>query len=77
MPRFYVDTFDSLAVLDDEGVDLPDRQAVHREVHRTLARMMADEPDGRPAIQFRADVRDETGQRIMTATLLMVIETAA
>lgn len=74
MPRYYVDTLNGQAIIDDEGVDLPDTRAVHREVHKTLARMMLDEPDGRAAIQFRADVRDEGGRRIFTATLLMVIE---
>lgn len=76
MPRYHVDTFDSLAVVDSEGIDLPDAKAVHREVHKMLARMMQDEPDGRAAIRFRADVRDESGRRVMTASLLVVSKLA-
>lgn len=74
MPRFYVDTFNDVDLIDHEGTDLPSREAVHQQVHQTLASMMRDERDGRTAIQFRAEVRDESGKRIMKATLLLMVE---
>lgn len=73
MPRYFIDTFDNIVALDDEGVELPDLAALRRVVHRTLSEMMRDEPDGRSGIQCRADVRDEHGGRVLTATLLIVI----
>lgn len=76
MPRYYIDTFDGLVVLDDVGHDLPDDDAARATVRQTLAAMMKDgsKVDGRSSAQFRADVRNEAGDRVMTATILMVID---
>lgn len=74
MQRYFIDTFDGEAVIDEKGQEFADLAAVRHQVHDALAVMMRYEPDGRSALQFRADVRDESGLRVMTATLLMVIE---
>jgi hypothetical protein len=74
VPRFYIDTFNAIDVRDEEGRDLPDLDAVREEVRRTLAAMMHDGKAGRDSIQFRADVRNEVGQRVLTAAMLMVME---
>lgn len=63
-------------VIDDVGDELPDDEAARAIVHQTLAAMMKDEGkiDGRSCVQFRADVRTEAGDRLMTATIKMVID---
>lgn len=74
MPRFFVDTFNGLAVIDDVGHELPDRAVLRQVVKRTLSDLMRDETDDDRRVQFRANVRDETGTQIMTVTLLMVVD---
>jgi hypothetical protein len=72
MPRYFIDTFDSIIVMDDVGQDLPNEDAVRE----TLAGMLRDEHKGRPAAQFRAEVRDEAGKSVLTGSVLIVIDKA-
>jgi hypothetical protein len=74
MPRFFIDTFDSIVVIDDVGHELPDEAAVREVVRKTLADMLGAEHKGRPAAQYRAEVRDEVGKSILTASVLIVID---
>lgn len=74
MPRYFIDTFNGLAVIDDVGHELPDRATLRRVVKRTLSDLMRDETDEAGRMQFRANVRDETGTQIMTVTLLMIVD---
>ncbi|APX84568.1 hypothetical protein BV511_07505 [Methylorubrum extorquens] len=67
MPRFYIDTFDGSATVDEDGHDLPSEAAARALVHRSLVAMAAEEATTRPSSQLRAEVRDEAGRRIMTA----------
>jgi hypothetical protein len=76
MPRYFIDTFDSIIVIDDVGQDLPNEDAVRETVRRTLAGMLRDEHKGAPAAQFRAEVRDEAGKSVLTGTVLIVIDKA-
>ena len=76
MPRFFIDTFDSIVVIDDVGQDLPNEDAVREVVRKTLAGMLRDEHKGRPAAQFRAEVRDEAGKSVLTGSVLIVIDKA-
>ena len=77
MARYYIDTFNRFAVLDDEGYELRDLGAASAVVRETLAAMMRDEGDKGPIVDLHADVRDASGRRVLTASLRMVIETAA
>ncbi|MCJ2067474.1 hypothetical protein MKK75_01410, partial [Methylobacterium sp. J-030] len=74
MPRFFIDTFDSIVVIDDVGYELPDEAAVREVVRKTLADMLGSEHKARPAAQYRAEVRDEAGMSILTASVLIVID---
>ncbi len=76
MPRYFIDTFDSIVVIDDVGQDLQDEDAVREVVRKTLAGMLRDEHKERPAAQYRAEVRDEAGKRVLTGSVLIVIEKA-
>jgi hypothetical protein len=67
MPRFYIDTFDGSATVDEDGHDLPSEAAACALVHRSLVAMAAEEAMTRPSSHLRAEVRDEAGRRIMTA----------
>jgi hypothetical protein len=74
MPRYFFDTHDGHALQDDVGLVLADLSRARAEVQRALSEMVAREPSHTGAIQIRVDVRDESGHRILSATLLAVIE---
>jgi hypothetical protein len=76
MPRFFIDTFDSIVVIDDVGQELPDEAAVRKVVRKTLADMLGAEHKERPAAQYRAEVRDEAGKNILSGSVLLVIDKA-
>ncbi|BAU92463.1 hypothetical protein MPPM_3858 [Methylorubrum populi] len=76
MPRFYIDTHDHISVVDEDGYDLPNEAAVRALVQRSLVGMAAEAALARSASRIRADVRDETGQRVMSATVSVAIEWA-
>jgi hypothetical protein len=74
MPRYFIDTFDSIVAIDNVGHDLPNEDAVRRVVRETLVGMLGAEHKGRPAAQYRAEVRDEAGKSLLTGTVLFVID---
>lgn len=74
MPLYFIDTFDNIVAFDDVGHDLPDEQAVRKVVRETLVGMLAAEHGDRPSAQYRAEVRDEAGQPLLTGTVLIVMD---
>ena len=74
MPRYFIDTFNSVVAIDNVGHDLPNEDAVRRVVRETLVGMLAAEHRERPAAQYRAEVRDEAGKSLLTGTVLFVID---
>ncbi|WP_336492312.1 DUF6894 family protein [Methylobacterium nigriterrae] len=76
MPRFFFDIHDGDVLRDDVGHDCPDLQAVRAETQRALGGLVAAKPLDANAIQVRVDVRDDSGKRVVTASLLAVIEDA-
>ena len=73
MPRYFIDTFDHIAVVDDVGHDLPDEAALRRTMRETLVGMLGAEYKDEPSATFRAEARDEAGTPVLTATALVVI----
>jgi hypothetical protein len=76
VPRFFFDIHDGDVLRDDVGHDFPDLKAVRAETQRALSGLVATKPLDASAIQVRVDVRDESGKRVVTASLLAVIEDA-
>jgi hypothetical protein len=74
MPRYFFDIQDGIDVRDDQGIELPDMIAVRAEAHRALAELVSHQSQRSGAVQIRADVRDGEGERVLTATLLIVSE---
>ncbi|MDR7039725.1 hypothetical protein J2X36_004503 [Methylobacterium sp. BE186] len=74
VPRYFFDTHDGHTLQDNEGLVLSDLSRARAEVQRVLCEMVARESSHTNAIQIRVDVRDESGKRVLTATLLAVIE---
>ncbi|WP_336489275.1 DUF6894 family protein [Methylobacterium nigriterrae] len=74
MPRYFFDTHDGHALRDNEGLVLADLSRARAEVQRALGEMVAREPSQTKAIQIRVDVRDESGEAVLTATLLAVVD---
>ncbi|WP_336487449.1 DUF6894 family protein [Methylobacterium nigriterrae] len=76
MPRYFFDIQDGTTLRDNEGLELPDVDAVRVEAHRALAELAMQAPLGNGAVQIRADVRDSGGAYVLSATLLLVSEVA-
>lgn len=74
MPRFFFDTYNSFVDIDQIGQDLPDLEAVRQEVRKAIPAMLSDGIEAKDKAQFRIDVRDEGGKRVVTASALMVID---
>lgn len=65
MPRYYLDVMDDRGLLvDDEGVEFRDPDAVQEEAARSLAEMARDAArttKGGPIQRMAIEVRDDTG----------------
>lgn len=72
MTRFYFDTHDGdRTERDTEGVELPDEARARAEAKAALTDMARDHlPDGNH-MGFRVTIRDEAGQEIYSASLVM------
>jgi hypothetical protein len=75
MPLYFSDIFDGTRLLrDEEGTELPDREAARREATGVLLDIARERlPDGNGR-NFTADVRNETGQVIFTATVSLTAQ---
>ncbi|MFD0938583.1 DUF6894 family protein [Methylobacterium trifolii] len=74
MQRYYFDTFNGVVIFDDEGVMMPDLASAQEEAKRLLAELVHRSAADKDETEFRADVRDETGRRVLTATLLLTLD---
>ena len=74
MPRFHSDLHDAEVPIAEVPQHLSDLQSIRIEIRRTLPALLHDAIIGRDKAQFRTDVRDEEGKRVLTATILMVID---
>ena len=74
MARYFFDVHDGRTFLDEEGAEHDSINAVRKEVHRSLVQMSAGLSLTKNACQLRIDVRDASDARVMTATMLIVIE---
>ena len=74
MPRYFITTSDGFQAHDDEGLVLPDIDALATMLRQTLATMLRDEGGQGSSNEFWADASDETGRCVLTAkvTLLSV-----
>jgi hypothetical protein len=70
VPIFFFDIqFGEHHIRDDEGSDLPDRDAARREALMVLPDIVRDKSPCADQSNFVAEVRDESGRVIFTATL--------
>ena len=69
MPRYFITTSDGFAAHDDEGLMLPDAQALAKILRQSLASIMLDEGVKRGRDEFWAEALDEGGRRVMTANI--------
>lgn len=76
MPRYFFDTYDRTVILDDEGRVLPDLVSARLEARHLLRDLLLHAAPGRDESRFRANIRDETGQIICTATLVLAYASA-
>jgi hypothetical protein len=75
VPRFFFDTYDGdLIIPDDEGQELEGLEAAKAVAQEELPHIARDElPDGDQRT-FIVSVRDEAGEVVMRATLLLAME---
>ena len=65
VPRYFFHLYDDIAVMDEEGVDLPDDHAA-RAIALQNAREMAcaEVEEGRLVLEHRIDLVDESGRQV-------------
>lgn len=73
MPMFYFDAQNGRAYTDNIGSEHADLKSVRDEVRHALTQAAADITNS-DAFQVRMDVRDEHGNRVITATIMMIVE---
>lgn len=69
MPRYFITTADGFVAHDDEGVELPDVDALEKLLCRTLADILRDEGCKKDRHSFMAYAADEAGKIVVTATI--------
>ncbi|MEA1835128.1 hypothetical protein U8607_23855 [Methylobacterium durans] len=67
MPRFFFDIDDGERIRDTEGYELPDLNAARALAQRAAGELVAHELQKTGAIRVRVDVRNENGERILSA----------
>lgn len=68
MPRFFFDIYDGEITRDEEGYELAGLDAARALVRPALSAMLADELRQGHAPQICIHVRDQAGERVITAT---------
>ena len=76
MPRFYFHVIDDLVALDEEGVELPNLQAVESQAVLGAQELIAEEVRvrGRVPLHHRIEVTDERGEVVMTVPFKDVVK---
>jgi hypothetical protein len=70
MPRYFFDVINGEGPMrDDEGVDLPDQDAVRREVAMIVTGLARDEVPKEQAVKIVVNVRDETDAKVFVGQL--------
>ena len=73
MPRYFIDTFDHVDTIDDEGTVLPDRAALRCLLRNALTEILRDEGEVHGVNEFAASARNESGRRVMSARINITI----
>lgn len=69
MPRYFIDTFDHVDAIDEDGTELPDNKALRCLLRTALAEILRDEGGERGVDEFAAVARDENGRRVLLARI--------
>ncbi|MCJ2089921.1 hypothetical protein MKK88_28615 [Methylobacterium sp. E-005] len=67
MSRYFISTADHVEVMDEEGVEIPSRDALRCLLRKTLTAILHDEGGQTGADQFTAKAFDEDGKLVMRA----------
>ncbi|MER2265581.1 DUF6894 family protein [Methylobacterium oxalidis] len=74
MARYFFDIHDGVFLQDEDGLELADLSAARAEARRAVTGLIGCCDDAKDAAHVRVDVRCESGQRLLAATLLLVVE---
>jgi hypothetical protein len=70
MPKYFFDVINGEGPMrDDEGVDLPDQDAVRREVAMIVTGLARDEVPKEQAVKIVVNVRDEADTKVFVGQL--------
>jgi len=65
--RYFITTVNGVEVDDEEGVELPNREALCMMLRQTLTAILHDEADADGLNEFTARAYDEAGRMVMSA----------
>lgn len=67
MSLYFISTTEHIEVTDNEGIDLPNLDALRDLLRRTLSTILADEGEKTGVDEFTARAYDEDGRLVMRA----------
>jgi hypothetical protein len=69
MPRYFFHIHDDIELRDDEGLELPDAEAAHKQALAGVRDMMCDQMrKGRLSLRHWVEVEDESGNSVLKLT---------
>ena len=74
MPTFYFDVEEDELFRDEEGCEFDDLHVACIEAHRALAEIAAGYPTEKNVRHIRMNVRDQRGDHVITAELLLSVQ---
>lgn len=67
MPRYFFHLHNDVEVEDEDGVDLPDLEAVRAEALKAARDLMAEDVKrGKLTLSHRIEIRDQAGEPVLT-----------
>lgn len=67
MPRYFISTVNGVEVDDEEGVELPNHEALRMVLRQTLTAILHDGAEADGVNEFTARAYDEAGRLVMSA----------
>ena len=75
MPRFYFHIYNDIVTLDEEGLELPDREAAREQAIFAGRELLCDQVrEGRVRLHHRIEVADDKGRVVLKVPFRELVE---
>ncbi|WP_345819972.1 hypothetical protein ABC766_27565 [Methylobacterium fujisawaense] len=69
MPRYFINTKNSIEAIDNEGTELPDLNALRGLMRAVLIEILRDEGEENGVNEYTAKAYDSNGRHVMSAKI--------